>query len=196
MSYRIRDILFASLTLTVLSPVFLILILLLWLTQGKVFFTQLRPGLDARPFRLLKFRTLYEINPDSDPAAELNRKTTPMGAFLRKTALDELPQLVNVLKGEMSLVGPRPLLMEYLDLYSETEKKRHAVRPGITGWAQVNGRNCITFKQKFAHDLWYVANRSHALDLRILVRTLLVVVKGEGDNSGGLNPFERYDGTN
>jgi undecaprenyl phosphate N,N'-diacetylbacillosamine 1-phosphate transferase len=196
MSFRIRDMFLAGLGLILLSPLFLLLALGLWLTQERVFFTQMRPGLNEKPFRLLKFSTLHDPPAGGEKTVNKREKLTPLGKYLRATSLDELPQLLNVLKGEMSLVGPRPLLTDYLPLYTQEERKRHSVRPGITGWAQVNGRNQISFKQKFAHDLWYVENRSHTLDLKIIWLTIAKVFKREGVYADGEILAEKYDGTN
>ena len=146
---------------------------------SPVFFVQKRPGYRGVPFHIVKFRTMIDGDaPDAD-------RLTKLGQFLRATSLDELPEFWNVLKGDMSLVGPRPLLMEYLPLYSSEQARRHDVRPGITGWAQINGRNALTWEQKFAHDVWYVDNRSLWLDIRILARTLLYAVRGDGINAPG-----------
>ncbi len=196
MSYRIRDIFLASLGILLLSPLSLLICLGLWLTQGKVFFTQIRPGQNEQPFRLLKFSTLYDAAPGQDEAQQQQARLTPLGKYLRAASLDELPQLWNVLRGEMSLVGPRPLLMEYLPLYTAEERLRHSVRPGITGWAQVNGRNQLSFKQKFAYDCWYVAHRSHRLDLKILWLTVAKVFRREGVYANETTTAERYDGSN
>jgi lipopolysaccharide/colanic/teichoic acid biosynthesis glycosyltransferase len=185
MSYRIRDIFLASLGILLLSPLFLLICLGLWLTQGKVFFTQIRPGRNEKPFRLLKFSTLYDALPGQDEAHQQHARLTPLGKYLRASSLDELPQLWNVLRGEMSLVGPRPLLMDYLPLYSPEERLRHSVRPGITGWAQVNGRNALSWEDRFALDVWYVEHRSLWLDLRILAMTVLKVIRREGVSAEG-----------
>lgn len=171
----------ALITLACLSPVFLIAGALVWLSVGRpLIFRQLRPGRFSRPFTLLKFRTMSDrrepmgrLLPDAD-------RLTRIGRLLRATSLDELPQLWNVLRGDISLVGPRPLLMEYLPRYSADQARRHDVMPGITGWAQVNGRNAVSWEQKFALDTWYVANWSLKLDLRILFLTFKCVCKREG----------------
>lgn len=144
-----------------------------------VFFVQRRPGFKGRPFHIVKFRTMR----DGDAPDE--ERLTALGRFLRASSLDELPEFWNVLKGEMSLVGPRPLLMEYLPLYSAEQARRHEVRPGITGWAQINGRNALSWEEKFAYDVWYVDNWSLWLDVRILVRTLLYALRGDGINAPG-----------
>jgi lipopolysaccharide/colanic/teichoic acid biosynthesis glycosyltransferase len=151
--------------------------------QGKPFFFQKRPGKDEKIFQVIKFKTMNdkkgadgELLPDAD-------RLTKVGVFVRKTSLDEIPQLLNVLKGDMSLIGPRPLLPEYLPLYNETQKKRHNVKPGITGWAQVNGRNAISWKKKFEYDVWYVENLSFLLDVKIIFKTIIKVVRSEDINT-------------
>jgi lipopolysaccharide/colanic/teichoic acid biosynthesis glycosyltransferase len=155
------------------------------LDGAPVFFRQRRPGLHGEPFALLKFRTMSEERDESGELLPDADRITPTGAMLRRTSLDELPELLNVLRGEMSLVGPRPLLMEYLDHYSEDQARRHDVPPGITGWAQVNGRNALTWDEKFELDLWYVENHSIALDLRILAMTVGQVVSRRGISAEG-----------
>ncbi|MEL6841854.1 MAG: sugar transferase [Bacteroidota bacterium] len=194
--YRVRDIVLASIGLIVLSPLFLLICLALWLSQGKVLFRQQRPGKDEVPFTLIKFSTLYDVRPGEREDGDQRLRLTPIGKYLRAGSLDEMPQLYNVLKGEMSLVGPRPLLMEYLPLYTFGERQRHQVRPGITGWAQVNGRNQISFKQKFAYDLWYIENRSFWLDLRIMGLTIGKIFRPKGVYVNERTTAEKYDGTN
>jgi lipopolysaccharide/colanic/teichoic acid biosynthesis glycosyltransferase len=153
--------------------------------RPPILFRQTRPGLDGRPFQLLKFRTMRDSRgPDGDLLPDAER-ISRVGSFLRRSSLDELPELINVLRGEMSLVGPRPLLMEYLDRYTPEEMRRHDVLPGITGWAQVNGRNAISWDEKFALDLWYVDNHSIGLDIKILAKTLGQVVNREGISADG-----------
>lgn len=176
----------AGLGLIALSPVLLTVAVVVWLTMGwPVLFRQVRPGLQGEPFTLLKFRTMRDIQgPNGRPVADGERMTR-VGRFLRSTSLDELPELWNVLKGEMSLVGPRPLLMQYLPLYSDEQRRRHDVRPGLTGWAQVNGRNALTWEDKFDMDVWYVDHRSFLLDLRILLRTLGQVARRNGISQEG-----------
>lgn len=163
-------------------------------------FAQPRPGLHGKLFRLYKFRTMSEARDASGQLLTDNERLTPLGRSLRRSSLDELPELFNVLKGDMSLVGPRPLLPEYLDRYSPEQSRRHEVRPGITGWAQVNGRNAITWEEKFDLDVWYVDNWSVGLDLKIIGKTLLQVLRGSGVSAAGhatMPPFtgERADGT-
>ena len=180
----------------VFGPMAIFIMALLFLTQEKVFFTQIRPGKNEKPFRLLKFSTLRDIQYGEDEYSNQKARLTFIGKYLRKTSLDELPQLINVLKGEMSLIGPRPLLMDYLPIYSETQRQRHNIRPGITGWAQVNGRNQISFQQKFEYDLWYIKNRSHWLDFKIIYLTFAKVFKREGIYIDALTTEEKFDGTN
>jgi lipopolysaccharide/colanic/teichoic acid biosynthesis glycosyltransferase len=183
---RSFDVLAAAAALLVLSPLLLLAAVAVAATLGRpVLFRQVRPGLLGKPFTLLKCRTMREAaDEDRGPASDAERLTR-FGRFLRASSLDELPELWNVLRGDMSLVGPRPLLMEYLPLYSAEQRRRHEMRPGITGWAQVNGRNAITWEQKFAYDVWYVEHRSFLLDLRILLRTIVRVVRRDGISQEG-----------
>lgn len=173
----------------VLLPMAVIALLILVTSRRPVLFVQERPGLRGRPFRLVKFRTMR-----SGPGTDAER-LTGLGRFLRRTSLDELPELWNVLRGDMSMVGPRPLLMEYLDRYTPEQARRHEVKPGITGWAQVNWRNAITWEQKFALDVWYVDHRSVWLDLRILRLTVWTVLRGKGIGQRGQVTTERFAGT-
>jgi sugar transferase EpsL len=162
---------------------------------SPIFFKQQRPGLNGKPFYLYKFRTMIEeLDENGEPLPD-HLRLTPIGQFLRKYSLDELPQLFNVLKGDISLVGPRPLLMEYLKLYTPEQARRHEVKPGITGWAQVNGRNAITWEEKFELDVWYVDNRSFWLDLKILFLTVIKVFKSEGINQDGHVTMGKFTGT-
>lgn len=173
----------------------LIAILLLFSQGPPLFFCQERPGKDGRIFKLCKFRTMK--NQSSNPSHQLTDKEriTPIGWFLRRTSLDELPEFFNVLKGEMSLVGPRPLLIQYLDRYTAEQARRHEVLPGITGWAQVNGRNAISWEQKFALDVWYVDHWNFWLDLRIMLMTLVKVFRGEGISQPGRATMEEFMGS-
>lgn len=180
----------------ILLPVFLtILFLLIIANQGSPFFFQRRPGKNSRIFKVIKFKTMNDrkdqfgnILPDSD-------RLTRLGRFIRKTSLDEIPQLLNVIKGDMSLIGPRPLLVEYLPLYDEYQRRRHEIKPGITGWAQVNGRNALTWSQKFEYDVWYVDHISAGLDFKILWLTVAKVFKSEGINQEGHVTMEKFTGT-
>jgi sugar transferase EpsL len=175
------DILLAGTMLVLLSPILAVVAVLVRVKLGSpVVFRQLRPGLHGRPFRLVKFRTMLDACDSSGNPLPDAQRLTRFGQWLRSTSLDELPELVNILRGDMSLVGPRPLLMQYLPLYSPEQARRHAVRPGLTGWAQVNGRNALSWEDKFRLDTWYVDNRSLLLDLRILLLTLRKVVRREG----------------
>ncbi|WP_339541873.1 sugar transferase [Pseudomonas sp. JAI120] len=181
MTKRLFDFFASFFGLLLLSPVFLVLA---WAIRRKlgspVFFRQVRPGKDGKPFNMIKFRTMRNaVDALGHPLPDLERMT-PFGSFLRSTSLDELPELWNVLKGDMSLVGPRPLLMEYLPLYSQTQYRRHEVRPGISGWAQVNGRNALSWDEKFKLDVWYVDNHTFGLDLKVLFLTIKKVVSRDG----------------
>ena len=192
---RLFDLLTASLALQLLA---LPLLMLAWLIRCKlgspVLFKQVRPGLHGKPFEMVKFRTMTdERGPDGALLPDAQR-LTPFGRFLRASSLDELPELWNVLKGEMSLVGPRPLLMEYLRLYSAEQARRHEVRPGITGWAQINGRNAISWADKFALDVWYVDNRSLWLDARVLWLTVRKVLVRDGISAAGEETMPRFEG--
>ncbi|MAU52924.1 MAG: sugar transferase [Roseovarius sp.] len=193
---RLLDILGAGVGLVLLSPVLLMVSLIIWRQMGRpVFFRQTRPGLHGRPFEMIKFRTMRDaVDAAGRPLPDAERLTR-LGRFLRATSLDELPELWNVLKGEMSLVGPRPLLTEYLPLYSPFQARRHEVRPGVTGWAQINGRNAISWDQKFALDVWYVDNRSLWLDLKIIWLTVLKVVRRDGISAAGEATMPRFTGT-
>ena len=196
MTKRMFDIIGAVLMLLVAAVPMLLIALLVRLQMGRpVLFRQLRPGRNGKPFQMVKFRSM--ANPSAgDPEALADAaRLTPLGRFLRATSLDELPELWNVLKGDMSLVGPRPLLMEYLPLYSPEQARRHAVRPGITGWAQVNGRNAISWEDKLALDVWYVDNRSFRLDLIIIGLTLWKVIARHGIAAEGEATMPKFTGT-
>lgn len=192
---RLLDIIIASAGLLVSLPIIIGLSVVIGVTLGRpIFFRQTRPGLHGRPFRMIKFRTMREEIDASGGALPDSERLTPFGAWLRSTSLDELPELWNVIRGDMSLVGPRPLLMEYLPLYSPQQARRHEVRPGLTGWAQVNGRNAIEWEEKFALDVWYVDNRSLALDMKILWTTITKVIKREGITAENSATAERFYG--
>ena len=183
---RVADLIIATVALVFLSPLLATIWVVLRLTHGSpVIFRQQRPGLAGRPFTLLKFGTMTDARDAGGELLPDERRLTSFGRFLRSTSLDELPELINVLRGEMSLVGPRPLLMQYLSRYTAEQSRRHEVRPGITGWAQVNGRNAITWEEKFALDVWYVDHYTLGLDLRILLRTVSSVVRREGIRQSG-----------
>jgi lipopolysaccharide/colanic/teichoic acid biosynthesis glycosyltransferase len=183
---RAFDLLLSALLLVLLAPILIWVALLVRRKLGTpVIFRQQRPGLHGRPFEMMKFRTMTDaVGPDGTLLPDAERLTR-FGSFLRSSSLDELPGLVNVLKGEMSLVGPRPLLMQYLPLYSPVQARRHEVRPGLTGWAQINGRNALSWDEKFAHDIWYVDHRSFLLDFKILLLTALKVVRRDGISAAG-----------
>ena len=189
------DVVVAAAALVVLSPLLLAIGAAVWIALGSpVLFRQERPGLHGRPFVILKFRTLTDARDGEGHPLPDEQRLTRLGTFLRRTSLDELPELVNVLRGDMSLVGPRPLLMEYLPLYSAEQARRHDVRPGITGWAQVNGRNALGWDEKFRLDVWYVDHRSVRLDFRILGATLAGVVRGEGISHPGSATMPNFAG--
>lgn len=193
---RLVDILGASVGLVLFGPVILVVALLIWRdTGGPALFRQTRPGLRGKPFELVKFRTMLDVSDASGRSMPDAERITPLGRCLRSSSVDELPELWNVLKGEMSLVGPRPLLMEYLPLYSPEQARRHEVRPGITGWAQVNGRNALSWEEKFALDVWYVDHQSIWLDLRILARTVGQVLTREGISARGEATMPRFTGS-
>ena len=168
-----------------LSPVFvLVTIGLFFANDGKPFFFQLRPGKDGKIFKIIKFKTMTDKKDENGNLLPDADRLTKIGSFVRKTSLDEIPQLLNVIKGDMSLVGPRPLLPKYLELYNDFQRRRNEVKPGITGWAQVNGRNSISWEKKFEYDVWYVDNVSFLLDIKILIMTVLKVEKSEGTGTG------------
>ena len=190
----VMDFLLAFFGLIVMAPVFIIIYILLYFNnKGEPFFFQRRPGKDEKNFELIKFKTMNDKkNSMGELLPDINR-LTKVGVFVRKTSLDEIPQLINVLIGDMSIIGPRPLLPEYLPLYNKAQKKRHNIRPGITGWAQINGRNAISWKKKFELDVWYVNNQSMFLDLKILLLTIKKVIKSDGisqKNQATVEPFK------
>ena len=194
---RLLDFFIALVGLIILSPIFIIITIgLYFANQGKPFFFQARPGLKEKIFKIIKFKTMNDkkdkngnLLPDAD-------RLTAIGAFVRKTSLDEIPQLINVLKGDMAIIGPRPLLPQYLPLYNETQKRRHHVRPGITGWAQVNGRNAISWTKKFELDVWYVNHISFGTDLKVFLTTFKKVFKSEGIAADGHVTIEPFNGNN
>lgn len=192
---RFFDISVAAVLLIVLSPLMLAIAALVRFKLGApVLYSQVRPGLQGRPFRMFKFRTMLDIRDLNGQLLPSDRRLTCFGKKLRATSLDELPELWNVLRGEMSLVGPRPLLMEYLPLYSPTQYRRHEVRPGITGWAQVNGRNHLSWTEKFCLDVWYVDNRTFLLDLEILALTIARVISSDGVTTINDTVMPRFKG--
>lgn len=194
---RIIDFLIALIGLIVLSPVFIVVMILLYFAnQGKPFFFQARPGLNEKIFKIIKFKTMNDKKDSQGNYLPDSERLTPVGSFIRQTSLDELPQLINVLKGDMALIGPRPLLPQYLSLYSESQKRRHSIRPGITGWAQVNGRNAISWTKKFELDVWYVDHLSLVTDCRVVLLTLKKVIIREGINQADQATVESFKGNN
>lgn len=193
---RVFDFTVSLIGLIVLSPILLIISVLVVLKLGRpVFFTQVRPGLHGRPFKMVKFRTMTNETDKDGNLLPNEKRMTPFGVFLRSASLDEFPELLNVLKGDMSLVGPRPLLMDYLPYFSDEQNRRHEVRPGITGWSQVNGRNAIGWDRKLELDTWYVDNQSLWLDIKILWMTVSKVLKREGishDDDVTMPRFDEY----
>ena len=193
---RVFDVVVSATALVVLAPVMGLIALLVWRTMGRpVLFRHVRPGLHGKPFVMYKFRTMRDLR---DAAGELlpdETRLTPFGRWLRATSLDELPELLNVLRGEMNLVGPRPLLMEYLDRYTPEQARRHEVKPGITGWAQIHGRNNLSWDERFKLDVWYVDNWSLWLDLKILWRTLWMVLRREGISAQGHATMPEFRGS-
>tara|TARA_R110000868_G_scaffold119018_10_gene315333 strand:+ start:2020 stop:2574 length:555 start_codon:yes stop_codon:yes gene_type:complete len=181
--------------LILLSPLIFIIFFILFINnKGKVFFFQKRPGKNEKIFEVIKFKTMTDKKDKQGNLLSDAQRLTKMGTFIRKTSLDEIPQLLNVLKGDMSLIGPRPLLPEYLSLYDITQKKRHNVKPGITGWAQVNGRNAISWAKKFEYDIWYIENLSFILDMKILFQTVIKVVKSEDINTENQATTKKFEG--
>lgn len=194
---RFFDFFIALIGLIVLSPIFIFVTVgLYFANQGKPFFFQARPGLNEKIFKIIKFKTMNDKKDANGNLLSDAERLTSIGAFVRKTSLDEIPQLINVLKGDMAIIGPRPLLPQYLPLYNETQKRRHNVRPGITGWAQVNGRNAISWTKKFVLDVWYVNNISLILDLKIFFLTIKKVVVREGISQEGQVTMEGFNGNN
>lgn len=193
---RVFDVIGALLLLVVLSPIlFVVTIWLYFANKGAgAFFRQKRPGKDEKIFNLYKFKSMTDERDDNDELLPDAERLTRVGRFVRKTSIDELPQLWNVLKGDMSFIGPRPLLVQYLPLYDNRQRRRHDVRPGITGWAQVNGRNAISWQQKFEYDVWYVENISLTLDFKIVVMTIVKIFKREGINSASSATMEVFKG--
>jgi lipopolysaccharide/colanic/teichoic acid biosynthesis glycosyltransferase len=194
---RLFDFFIALSALFMLFPIMIILALLIYFKLGApILFTQERPGLNGKIFKMMKFRSMLDGKDKQGNLLPDNERMTQFGTFLRSTSLDELPGLFNVLKGDMSLVGPRPLLVQYLPLYSNVQARRHNVRPGITGWAQVNGRNAISWDEKFKLDVWYVDNQSFLLDLKILLLTVKKVFVREGISADGHVTIDPFKGTN
>lgn len=193
---RLFDFLIALVALLLFSPIFILVTIgLFFANQGKPFFFQIRPGKDEKLFRIVKFKTMHDKTDAEGNLLSDAERLTRIGRFVRKTSLDEIPQLLNVLKGDMSLIGPRPLLVEYLPLYNETQKRRHYVKPGITGWAQINGRNAISWEDKFTLDVYYVENQSFLLDLKIIFLTIKKVFVSEGISQQGQATTTKFEGS-
>ncbi|SDS79039.1 Sugar transferase involved in LPS biosynthesis (colanic, teichoic acid) [Gillisia sp. Hel1_33_143] len=191
------DFVLAFAALLVLSPLLIFVAIALALANsGSPFFFQLRPGKNKNIFKIVKFKTMSDAKDDQGNLLPDADRLTGIGKFVRKTSIDEIPQLLNVIKGDMSLIGPRPLLPQYLPIYSERQNKRHLVKPGITGWAQVNGRNAISWNQKFEYDYWYVENLSFVLDVKIIFKTIQKVVVSEGINAENMATSEPFNGSN
>lgn len=192
---RLFDIIASAFGLMLLSPV---IVIVAWKISHKlgspVLFRQVRPGLNGKPFEMIKFRTMRDAIDEAGNPLPDSERMTPFGSFLRSSSLDELPELWNVLKGDMSLVGPRPLLMEYLPLYSPEQYRRHEARPGVTGWAQINGRNTLSWDEKFKLDIWYVENRSFWLDLKIILLTIKKVIVRDGISADGEATMTKFTG--
>ena len=192
---RLVDFCPTLLIIVVFSPLLALVALLVRLKLGSpVLFRQVRPGLHGRPFTMLKFRTMTDARDASGQLLPDSQRLTPFGRFLRSTSLDELPELINVLRGDMSLVGPRPLLMQYLERYTPEQRRRHEVRPGITGWAQVNGRNALSWERKFELDVWYVDHESPWLDLKIIFMTVWKIFRRDGISQPGQATAEEFRG--
>lgn len=192
---RLIDLLLSFLGLFILSPIFIMVTIgLFFANNGKPFFCQIRPGKNEKLFKIIKFKTMNDKKDRDGNLLPDSTRLTPIGTFVRKTSLDEIPQMINVLIGDMSLIGPRPLLPQYLPLYNEFQRKRHKVRPGITGWAQVNGRNAISWEQKFTFDVWYIDNLSFILDVKILFKTIRKVFIREGISAEGEMTVSAFKG--
>ena len=192
---RVLDFLAGVVGFLLISPIFIFVAIgLFFANDGKPFFFQVRPGKGEKLFKIIKFKTMNDKKDENGNLLSDSERLTSIGSFVRKTSLDEIPQLLNVIKGDMSLIGPRPLLVQYLPLYDEVQKHRHDVRPGITGWAQVNGRNAISWEQKFEYDVWYVNNISFTLDVKILFKTVKKVFISEGISADGEATMEAFVG--
>ena len=192
---RLIDIFGSLIGLALSSPIIIVISIIIYFTMGRpIFFKQVRPGLKGKPFVIYKFRTMLDLRDEKGNLLPDEKRLTTIGKFLRSTTSDELPEFWNVLKGDMSLVGPRPLLMEYLDRYTPEQARRHNVKPGMTGWAQINGRNAISWEEKFKLDVWYVDNWNIFLDLKIILLTILKVLKREGINQPGRATVDYFRG--
>jgi lipopolysaccharide/colanic/teichoic acid biosynthesis glycosyltransferase len=194
---RLFDVTIALVALLLLLPVIVVLVVLVRVLLGSpILFSQQRPGLHSRPFKMLKFRSMTDQRDSEGNLLPDEKRLGKFGRFIRAASLDELPGLLNVIRGDMSLVGPRPLLMEYLPLYSENQARRHNAKPGITGWAQINGRNALSWEQKFEYDLWYIDNQSFTLDLKILLLTFTKVIKRADISHAGEATMTKFTGSN
>ena len=193
---RLLEFTFSVLGMLLLLPIIFAIIVVVRIKMGRpVFYTQLRPGKEDKPFKMIKFRTMTNERDEMGELLPNKDRMTSVGSFLRSTSLDELPELINVIKGEMSLVGPRPLRMDYIPLYDDYQNRRHEVRPGITGWAQINGRNTISWEQKFEHDVWYVDNQTLWLDIKIILLTIKKVFTRDGVNQNEQVTMEPFKGS-
>ncbi len=189
------DFMAALILLIILSPILIVVVLLLGVAnKGKVFFIQERPGKDERIFKLIKFKTMNDDRDENGNLAADDKRLTRIGEIVRKTSLDELPQMINIIKGDMSFIGPRPWLVEYLPLYSGQQRKRHHVKPGITGWAQVNGRNLVSWERRFEYDLYYVSHISFWLDIKIIILTIYNIFTARGISGEGVVTMEKFKG--
>ncbi len=193
---RLIDIILSIVILVLVSPIMILAYVLLKMSNKSAFFVQKRPGKNTATFKIIKFKTMNDKRDKFGNLLPDEVRLTPIGKMVRNLSIDELPQLINVLKGDMSLIGPRPLLPEYLPYYSSVQARRHEVRPGITGWAQVNGRNAISWNEKFEYDVWYVDHLSFSLDFKILCLTVLKVLKSDGINQSGQATMEKFTGNN
>lgn len=192
---RLIDIIASFFGIIILSPLFILITVgLYFANSGKPFFFQARPGIKGKVFKIVKFKTMNDKKDADGNLLSDKERLTEIGSFVRKTSLDEIPQLFNVLKGEMSLIGPRPLLTHYVHLYNKFQNRRHEVKPGITGWAQVNGRNAISWDKKFEYDVWYVDHISFLLDCKIIIKTIQKVIKSDGINAENGNTQEPFNG--
>jgi undecaprenyl phosphate N,N'-diacetylbacillosamine 1-phosphate transferase len=190
------DFILAIVALVLLSPLFIVVCVLLFIANKRsVFFTQIRPGMDKKPFKLFKFKTMNDNKDENGNLLSDAKRLTTVGKWVRKLSLDEMPQLLNVIMGDMSLIGPRPLLMEYLSLYNSTQMQRHTIKPGITGWAQINGRNTVDWEKKFEYDIWYIENCGAWLDIKILCLTVIKILKIEGVSSETSATMEKFRGS-
>lgn len=192
---RFLDFVLSLIGFVLLSPIFIFISILLGIAnKGNPLFIQKRPGKEEKVFKIIKFKTMTDERGSNGTLLSDEKRLTVIGSFVRRTSLDEIPQLINVIKGEMSLIGPRPLLVKYLPLYTDNQKRRHEIKPGITGWAQVNGRNLVGWKEKFEFDIWYIDHLSFSLDIKIIFMTIFKVFKSEGINANGQATTKDFEG--